>query len=976
MIENVVMVNKCAAPKCEANYKKLKTRNKSGKEDRIKRNVYHFPTDPELRKKWKNAVRRKNWSPSKHSVLCEKHFLPSDFKTERIDKNSSRIQNKGQKLKRKELKAGAIPSQLPDCPLYLSKTPVKERATIRSSSASRLQMQQLREQDDADKVREKDRFSSLVELDAKLDPDTLPPDVIVSYSDRSRMFLSVSEDGKPAIKYCLKISESLHFEMWCQGKKFYKKYFPDPEISTSQYLNSCNSLIKILNFLRENFVGCAEDVKTEKDLLNEIVDQLHNEKLCDNRKISFLTEQLSLVFIKPNARRYSSSLLAMAFMWQSISPALYRQVDSDGVLTLPSVKHVRALTSAVGADLKLTDPARKYLQTRFSKLKPDDHDVSLLMDEVYCKQTVQYTNGQFYGTDKDEIIKTLLCVMIKSICGKYQDVVSMTQISNISAEKIRIVWENCMSVLSEIGFIVVVTMTDGHKSNESFFKQLLGKSKDQFFIAHPYFPGQQIFLLFDPIHLFKNFYNNFMVNEIFSYPIFEDYIDSRNKDEVLIANFAHIRQLCDLELGKPVKMAHKLNDKVLNPCSLEKTNIKLADAVFHESTINALIYYSKHGYPEFQGTATFLQIIRDWFNTMNVKSAYNAQQTRNKRKECFRHENRKEITDYLNKFSAWIKKWQEDPELKGFSKPTFSAAIQTSSAIPRLLNYLLDKTHMQFILTGHIQSDFLESRFGWYRQLCGANYYNSVLQFLQAEKTIRIRSLVKMGFSLSNIKDIFENENTEDLDSSVMLMLENIENFSFEEPLKDEDQSIVYALSGFIAKKLIKHKSNCQDCSDFLSPGKVPFQLEFEDGLCSPDEVNTKEEFIRDITKGGLIKPSDALYILCTHSHMMYTFIVNDKNKKQVLLSTSNPRNVFVETFIQKCEDNEYANIILESKCGKGHSIKHFITEAIATMFNLFAKNLISEKTSEIHKTRKRKVKIKDAKKVANARKLKKLTSN
>ena len=81
------------------------------------------------------------------------------------------------------------------------------------------------------------------------------------------MFLSVSEDGKPDIKYCLKISESLHFEMWCGRNCFYKKYFPDPEMATSQYLTSCNSLIKILKFLRENVVGCSVEIKTEKDLL-------------------------------------------------------------------------------------------------------------------------------------------------------------------------------------------------------------------------------------------------------------------------------------------------------------------------------------------------------------------------------------------------------------------------------------------------------------------------------------------------------------------------------------------------------------------------------------------------------------------------------------------------------------------------------------------------------------------------------------
>ena len=79
-------------------------------------------------------------------------------------------------------------------------------------------------------------------------------------------------------------------------------------------------------------------------------------------------------------------MLAMAFMWQSISPTLYKQICLDGILTLPASKYVRKLASAVVVDLKLTEPAQNYLKARFSKLDKADHQVTLLMDEVYCKK--------------------------------------------------------------------------------------------------------------------------------------------------------------------------------------------------------------------------------------------------------------------------------------------------------------------------------------------------------------------------------------------------------------------------------------------------------------------------------------------------------------------------------------------------------------------------------------------------------------
>ena len=54
--------------------------------------------------------------------------------------------------------------------------------------------------------------------------------------------------------------------------------------------------------------------------------------------------------------------------------------------------------------------------------------------------------------------------MIKSVAGSYSDVVAMTPISELSAEKIHSVWKNVVKTATELGFNVVATTTDGHKS--------------------------------------------------------------------------------------------------------------------------------------------------------------------------------------------------------------------------------------------------------------------------------------------------------------------------------------------------------------------------------------------------------------------------------------------------------------------------------------------------------------------------------
>ena len=85
-------------------------------------------------------------------------------------------------------------------------------------------------------------------------------------------------------------------------------------------------------------------------------------------------------------------------------------------------------------------------------------------------------------------------------------------------------------------------------------------------------------------------------------------------------SFSSIKELYNLEMGLPVKYAHKLSDKVLNPLALEKTNVGLAVSIFTESTINGCSYYSKTGLPCFDDTAEFLKIITNWWDVMNLKS--------------------------------------------------------------------------------------------------------------------------------------------------------------------------------------------------------------------------------------------------------------------------------------------------------------------------------------------------------------------
>ena len=50
------------------------------------------------------------------------------------------------------------------------------------------------------------------------------------------------------------------------------------------------------------------------------------------------------------------------------------------------------------------------------------------------------------------------------------------------------------------------------------------------------------------------------------------------------------------------------------------------------------------------------------------------------------------------------------------------------------------------------------------------------------------------------------------------------------------------------------------------------------------DEVYAREEFMTLINCGGLIKPSDLLYVACSHIYILFNFLKHDVIKKFFLV--------------------------------------------------------------------------------------------
>ena len=127
----------------------------------------------------------------------------------------------------------------------------------------------------------------------------------------------------------------------------------------------------------------------------------------------------------------------------------------------------------------------------------------------------------------------------------------------------------------------------------------------------------------------------------------------------------------------------------------------MADALFHPSTINGLKVYGEKSNPEFLNTARFLQIIRDWWDSLNV----NAKDVGSKKPGI---DNLQEKTERFQAILAWLRKWQESckekkMKLHGLSAETFLTFQQSTSSIISFASFLIHQRHFKFVLTGKVQ---------------------------------------------------------------------------------------------------------------------------------------------------------------------------------------------------------------------------------------------------------------------------------
>ena len=157
----------------------------------------------------------------------------------------------------------------------------------------------------------------------------------------------------------------------------------------------------------------------------------HSDVILHLALLLFIIEELQLLFKPKEGRRYSTTMITAAFLWQLTSSSLYKKLK--GVFILPSMRLLRAYSSGLAVKSGSLDIS--YLNQRLADLTKQEKLMTLMIDEAYTARRIEYRNRAFIKITEDGIpAKTVLTFMIQSSFCKYQDVVCLVPVDKLDTK--------------------------------------------------------------------------------------------------------------------------------------------------------------------------------------------------------------------------------------------------------------------------------------------------------------------------------------------------------------------------------------------------------------------------------------------------------------------------------------------------------------------------------------------------------------
>ena len=127
-------------------------------------------------------------------------------------------------------------------------------------------------------------------------------------------------------------------------------------IVSGRNISLFDQIIEIFEYMK---ALCSHPHFYISDEVNMFVRKLkhleYNVNLNIRSKLQFIKKQLQFAFINIKHRRYSTDLLSVCILWGNVSSSLYKQTRDERLLTIPSARYIKKLTSALSVETGLTE---------------------------------------------------------------------------------------------------------------------------------------------------------------------------------------------------------------------------------------------------------------------------------------------------------------------------------------------------------------------------------------------------------------------------------------------------------------------------------------------------------------------------------------------------------------------------------------------------------------------------------------------
>ena len=616
------MVNKCVVYGCKSGYVSEKSENPVS--------TFRFPLDkPDLLQKWQQFVNRSNWSATKNSVICIKHF-------------EEKFLLRGDKRTKLNWKLSPIPSIHTDEAL-------KRPSTLQNPSVPR-KAPKLRvfQRDELALFNKTDLIISFDDLDENRSPPGYTyhksNDVVLYYR------IVFQTNGFPIVEEAIKVDVNLKVQLQFKG-------IPVP--LPTWFVHGRNAKLDRFSLLN-NFPNYLQSFREKQEDFNILHELNHRQ------------------FFQPKGSPpFSSSMVRFALLLRYTSAAAYKIIKQH--LPLPSTSLLEKLRSCKVDSVK----AAKLLKEQ-NKISTD---VIIMVDEMYLQKCAQFSGGEYVGADLEgNLYNGIVVFMIKGLKTSLSIVVKACPENKLNGQWLAEEMAQCISQLSKEGFRVRAIITDNHSSNVAAFKTLFASfnSPSQFQFKHPD-STCVTYLFFDTVHLLKNIRNNLLNSKKFVFPAFDFSInDIQCSSQNGYITWRNIHDIYDQDcaLKANLRKAPKLTYQSLHPGN-KKQNVTLALSVFDSTTIAACKSY----FPDRDDVTAFLTLINHWWLICNSKHRFCSNPLSN---AVVPNDGK---ISFLDAMATWIEDWSSSTCTFCLSKQTADALVRTLRSQALLITALLQERY-------------------------------------------------------------------------------------------------------------------------------------------------------------------------------------------------------------------------------------------------------------------------------------------